>query len=474
MIFTDIPFLFFFLPTVLVVYYLVPKNLKNGVLFFSSLFFYAWGEKWYVLIMFVSALVDYSASLIIDKGGRKTGLILSIFFNLFILSLFKYLPFFAENALHVLSLFNINLYTLSSIPKLSLPLGISFYTFQTMSYTIDVYRNEVKANKNFIQFATYVTMFPQLVAGPIVRYVDVQRQILQKNISLANFSEGIKRFIIGLAKKLIIANGFAYIADTVLNIEASKLSTGYIWLGVLSYAFQIYYDFSGYSDMAIGLGKMFGFDFLENFNFPYVAKSIREFWRRWHISLSTWFRDYLYIPLGGNKGSSLKVYRNLLIVFFVTGLWHGASWNFVVWGLFHGFFIVIERLGFGKKLEQLPLFIQHSYTLLVVLIGWVFFRAENLDQAVNLIQTMFVYYPGDSIINNYLSLLLLNRETVFIVFSGILFSFPLIKLQTRIISLLPNKTIFETIRLGALFLLLFLSLVYMFSSSYNPFIYFRF
>ena len=423
--------------------------------------------------MFFSALIDYFASLIIESGKRKTGLLLSLFFNLFILSLFKYLPFFAENVYLFLSFFNIHLFNLSNVPTLELPLGISFYTFQTMSYTIDVYRKEVKANKNFIQFATYVTMFPQLVAGPIVRYVDVQRQIIQKNISVENFSEGIKRFVIGFAKKLILANGFAYIADTILKVESDKLSTFYVWLAMLSYAFQIYYDFSGYSDMAIGLGKMFGFDFLENFNFPYIAKSIREFWRRWHISLSTWFRDYIYIPLGGNKGS-VKVYRNLLIVFLVTGLWHGASWNFVVWGLFHGVFIVIERLGFGKKLEQLPNYIQHSYTLLTVLIGWVFFRAIDLSHAVNLIQTMFIYHSGDSIINNYFHLLLLNRETVFIVFMGVVFSFPFTRFQNRLIFLFSNNRALEIVRLGSLFMLFFVSLVYMFSSSYNPFIYFRF
>ena len=474
MVFSSITFLFTFLPFVLALYYVVPNNFKNVVLCLSSLFFYAWGETVYVFIMIASAVVDYLAGLIIEKGHKKVGLVLSMVFNLFVLSMFKYLSFFAENIYQVLQIFHLRLFEMSDVPKLSLPLGISFYTFQTMSYTIDVYRGEVKANKNFIQFATYVTMFPQLVAGPIVRYIDVQKQIIQKNISLDNFSEGIRRFIIGFAKKLILANGFAFIADKILACEASKLSTFYVWVAVLSYAFQIYYDFSGYSDMAIGLGKMFGFDFLENFNLPYISKSIREFWRRWHISLSSWFRDYVYIPLGGSKVSVSKMYRNLLIVFFVTGLWHGASWNFIVWGLFHGLFIVIERVGFAKKLDSLPLYIQHVYTLLIVLIGWVFFRATDLTHALDLLSTMFIYDAGDSIINNYLNLFIMNWETVFVFVFGIIFSLPLTNFQNQIFKFFHTETSVRIIQLSSLMVLFLISITYLFSASYNPFIYFRF
>lgn len=470
MIFSSVLFLFSFLPIVLGLYYLAPNKMKNFVLLIVSLIFYTWGEDKIVVVMLLSAMIDFSCGLLIERGNRKLGLALSICTNLSFLLFFKYFNFAFDNYNAVVSAVGLGGAALYNLPQIALPIGISFYTFQTLSYTIDVYRGTVKANHNFINFATYVTMFPQLVAGPIVRYADINEQLENKHISVDDFSIGIERFIIGLAKKVLIANTFATIADSVFALNVAEVSTPFVWLGIIAYSFQIYFDFSGYSDMAIGLGRMFGFRFLENFNYPYISRSIKDFWRRWHISLSSWFRDYLYISLGGSRVGKQRLYLNLFIVFFVTGLWHGASWSFVVWGLFHGVFIVIERVGFGERLDKLWRPFQHLYTLLVVLVGWVFFRAETLPDALDYIQQMFVPSSGLAATNSYLSFLYLNTYTFLFLIIAILCSTPVHqffdkKLQSS------QGAIFRIVALFALFIL---SVIHLGAGSYNPFIYFRF
>lgn len=470
MIFSSLLFLFSFLPIVLGVYYLAPNKLKNLILLIASLIFYTWGENKIVIVMLLSAIVDFSCGLLIERGNRKTGLAISVFTNLSFLLFFKYFNFAFDNFNAVLGFLGLHGAIYQNIPEIALPIGISFYTFQTLSYTIDVYRGTVKANHNFINFATYVTMFPQLVAGPIVRYADINKQLESKHISVDDFSIGIERFIVGLAKKVLIANTFATIADSIFALDIATVSTPFVWLGIIAYAFQIYFDFSGYSDMAIGLGRMFGFRFLENFNYPYISKSIKEFWRRWHISLSSWFRDYLYISLGGSRVGKKRLYLNLFIVFFVTGLWHGASWSFVVWGLFHGVFIVVERVGFDRVLERLWKPFQHIYTLLVVLVGWVFFRAETLPSAIDYLQQMFIPSWGAAATNSYLSLLYINSYTLLFLGLAVVFSTPVYQLFDE-----RTKSVKGAIlRVGVLLLLFILSVIYLGAGSYNPFIYFRF
>ncbi|BDS14844.1 MBOAT family O-acyltransferase [Aureispira anguillae] len=470
MIFSSAIFLFSFLPIALGLYYLAPHKLKNLVLLIVSLIFYTWGEDKIVVVMLLSAMVDFSCGLLIERGNRKTGLAISIATNLSFLLFFKYFNFAFDNFNYVIETLGFTNATIQNLPQIALPIGISFYTFQTLSYTIDVYRGTVKANKNFINFATYVTMFPQLVAGPIVRYADINEQLEAKQLSIDDFSIGVERFIVGLAKKVLLANTFAAIADSIFALNTADVSTPFAWLGIIAYAFQIYFDFSGYSDMAIGLGRMFGFRFLENFNYPYISTSIKEFWRRWHISLSSWFRDYLYISLGGSRVGKIKLYRNLFIVFFVTGLWHGASWSFVIWGLFHGLFIVIERIGFDQVLSKLWKPLQHLYTLVVVLVGWVFFRAETLPDAMRYLQQMFVPSLGEAATNSYLSFLYLNSYTFIVSLLAIVFSFPVYHYFDK----KTQEPAGAMIRIVMLFALFVLSIIHLGADSYNPFIYFRF
>lgn len=470
MVFSSTIFLFFFLPLVLILYYLTPKKRKNFILLLVSLLFYTWGEEEIVLVVLASTFIDFSCGLLIEKGKKNLGLAISLVTNLSFLFFFKYFNFAFDNFAYITSKLGLGSSTVSDLPNIALPIGISFYTFQTLSYTIDVYRGNVKANRNFVDFAAYVTMFPQLVAGPIVRYADINKQLRNKSISFDNFSFGIQRFIIGLAKKVLIANTFAEIADSVFSQNINSLSTEYAWVGILAYSFQIYFDFSGYSDMAIGLGRMFGFTFLENFNYPYISKSIKEFWRRWHISLSSWFRDYIYISLGGNRLSNLRTYLNLFIVFFVTGLWHGSSWNFVIWGLFHGIFIVIERLGFDKVLKKLWIPFQHLYTLLVVVIGWVFFRADDIYQAKAIFKKMFIYSSGDEYLVSYLNYFHLNLHTLFFLFTAIIFSMPVFDSFYKKIVDFKLFWVYSIILIA----LMVGSIFYIGAESYNPFIYFRF
>jgi len=470
MVFSSPTFLLMFLPLVLFLYFIVPPKYRNLIISIASLYFYAFGEKILVILILLSTVINYYAAQLIEKDQRKKGLLIAISFNFLTLGFFKYFNFTFDNFNILLSFFNIESTFIKNLPEIALPIGISFYTFQTMSYVIDVYRKDVKASKNFINFLAYVTMFPQLVAGPIVRYIDIERQLRERAINLDTFTLGLERFIIGLSKKMLIANTFAVIADKIFEHNAQDLSTGLAWIGIISYSFQIYFDFSGYSDMAIGLGKMFGFDFLENFNYPYISKSIKDFWRRWHISLSTWFRDYLYIPLGGNRGGSINMYKNLFIVFLITGLWHGASWNFVVWGLFHGTFLIIERLGFEKILLKIWQPFQHLYTLLIVTIGWVFFRSEDLQYAIQYLKTMFSLNSGNAEICNIIYYFNINNEFYFTLLIAVIFSTPFF---LNIDNLLKRK-IGIYIRPLFYFSLLFLCVIYVAASAYNPFIYFKF
>jgi len=424
--------------------------------------------------MLFSAIVDFGCGRIIESGRKKLGLSISILTNLSLLGVFKYFNFAFENFHSLLDWLNISAVNLHSVPTIALPIGISFYTFQTMSYSIDVYRGEVKASRNFVEFATYVTMFPQLVAGPIVRYSTIREQLRSKNISLDNFSIGVKRFIVGLAKKMIIANSCASVADMVFEFGASDLSFYWAWVGIVAYALQIYFDFSGYSDMAIGLGKMLGFSFLENFNYPYISKSIQEFWRRWHISLSTWFRDYLYISLGGNRYGNARTYLNLVIVFAVTGLWHGASWNFVVWGLFHGSFLILERKGLLKFLERLPSFFGHLYVLSVVLVGWVFFRADDFPSAITFLGKMVSFDAGNNSVNSYLLFFNQNGLFVLALVLGFIFSTPIYNRIIQFCDSIIGISYAKTIEQILLVLLFVVTLTFVAVDSYNPFIYFRF
>ncbi len=473
MLFSSPIFLFLFLPITLLLYYIIPEKFKNIFLLIMSVLFYGWGEYELVLLILLSSIVDFSCGLIIKYGKRRLGLALSVIFNLSILIYFKYADFAYTNFITLMSHFNVSIENASRFSSVVLPLGISFYTFQTMSYTIDVYRGQVKASTNFINFATYVTLFPQLVAGPIVRYKEIESELKNRKLSVSKFSDGIQRFIIGLAKKMIIANNCGVLADGIFNMPNSDMSAGLAWLGIIAYSFQIYFDFSGYSDMAIGIGRMLGFSFPENFNFPYISKSIREFWRRWHITLSTWFRDYLYISLGGNKKGELQTYFNLFIVFVITGLWHGANWTFIIWGLIHGLFIIIERLGFDKVLLKLPKFVSHFYLLFIVSISWVFFRSDTFSEAMLYLKNMFSF----SIPTNFEFLrFYCSKETLIVLLLAIIFSTPIhqyIKPFAR--NLFKNKhSLYTTSKYIGILVLFIICCIYISIDSYNPFIYFRF
>lgn len=470
MLFSDPVFLFLFLPLVLFSYWVVPKKLKNLILFVFSIAFYTWGEQELVILILLSTIIDYSCGLIISSGKKKLGLFISIFFNLSILIYFKYSGFIFSNLTDLLQSLNISSNNALKITDIALPLGISFYTFQTMSYTIDVYRGNVKATKNFITFGTYVTLFPQLIAGPIVRYSEIEKELKSRTQNLSQFSTGIKRFIIGLAKKVIIANNCAVLADAIFAMPTNEMSATIAWIGAFIYGLQIYFDFSGYSDMAIGLGKMFGFNIPENFNYPYIATSVRDFWRRWHMTLSRWFKDYLYISLGGNRKGDFITYVNLFVVFLVTGLWHGANWTFIVWGLFHGVFIILERRGLQSVLQKLPKFISHIYLLLVVNIAWVFFKSSNIEHALGYIEAMFSFtkLTNFEFLNFYYS-----TELMVVTVIAIILSIPLFK------NTLTNKTWYKTETFNyaksvGLVLLFILCCIYVSVEAYNPFIYFRF
>lgn len=477
MVFSSPIFLFFFLPLTLLLAYVSDRyKWRNIPLLIMSLLFYAFGEGEMVLIMFGSITMNYFIGKWVGNSQGKTAITVGVILNLLLLIIYKYASFIIDNVNVLLLTAGID--PLSQV-HIRLPIGISFYTFHCMSYLIDVYRKKNEAQKSFIDLALYVSLFPQLVAGPIIRYKDVALQFQHRLLNSGQFYHGLERFIIGLGKKVIIANSLGYAADIAFELNPSDLSTPLAWFSIICYSLQLYFDFSAYSDMAIGLGKMLGFHFLENFRFPYTAKSIREFWQRWHISLSNWFRDYLYIPLGGNRVSPVRIYINLFIVFFLTGLWHGASWNFVVWGMIHGCFMVIERLGFSKILERLPGLVQRLYMAFVVIIAWVFFRADDFTQSINFIKSMFAV--GNTA--RFGMEMVLNREVVFAFIIGVLMALNLFNISLRK-AFRPLLRNFETARISkGIFLngkIIFLLLVFAYSAltvaagSYNPFIYFRF
>ena len=481
MLFSSAIFLFLYLPLFLLIYYLLPKRWHNALLFAASLVFYAWGEGPVVLVLLTSALINYIAGQLIERGRRQTGLWLSLVGSLSLLFYYKYANFLVESVRGLAQAVSLPAADSLAIAQIALPIGISFYTFQGISYTLDIYWGRIRANRSFLDYGTYVAMFPHQIAGPIVRYADIAPELADRTTTLEKFGIGAERFIIGLAKKILLANTFAELADTVFNAPPDSYPTATAWLGIVAYTLQIYFDFSGYSDMAIGLGKMVGFDFKENFNYPYVARSIQDFWRRWHISLSSWFRDYVYIPLGGNRGGKFSTYRNLLIVFFVTGLWHGASWSFIVWGLYHGVFLLIERAGLGKWLERVWSPIAHLYTLLVVMVGWVFFRTETLTAGIAYLQKMIGLAPQTDAIAAYPPVILLNIEVVAALLLGILFSTPVYHRFQRVWQRLQTQAMFSSGRVMldslyavGLFGLFIMAVMYLAADTYNPFIYFRF
>jgi len=483
MVFSSPVFLLVFLPATLFFTLILPRKYQNIVLLIASLLFYAWGGVSFTFIMIGSIAVNYTVGRQIakrhDKNGAKTVLVLGLVFNLLLLGIFKYANFIVENINSLAEWINLEPINMN---RIYLPIGISFFTFQAISYIIDVYKKKTPVQKNLVNLALYISLFPQLIAGPIVRYHDIAEQLRNRIPGLKMFASGVERFIIGLAKKVLIANTFALVADKIFTLELVEMSTSIAWLGAIAYTFQIYFDFAGYSDMAIGLGRMFGFNILENFNFPYISKSIREFWRRWHISLSNWFRDYLYIPLGGNRVSRNRIFLNLLIVFFLTGFWHGAAWNFVIWGLFHGFFLVLERVGLERILAKLWSPFQHLYVLLIVIIGWVVFRADNIGYGWNYIKIMFGFNAQPS---EWVPMLeYLNNETYIAILIAILGSTTLFiniqkqyhKYQIRLSQDVNQvfNSIFSLLSVVGLLLLLILSLSYLASNTYNPFIYYRF
>ncbi|RYM34749.1 MBOAT family protein [Brumimicrobium glaciale] len=473
MLFNSIVFLFAFLPLLLILYYLTPKKYRNYTILLASLLFYAWGGVSYTLILIGSILVNYLFVKQIEKNNslKKTWLIIGLIVNILIIVLFKYLDFLIDNINIVGTAINSD-YSAIPFQNIVLPLGISFFTFQQMSLIWDVYRNENTEKTTLSNIALYISLFPQLIAGPIVRYNDIVGQIKHRVSSFPLFRSGIQRFVLGLFKKVIIANTCGELADNIFNSSFDSLDTPTAWLGIIAYSLQIYFDFSGYSDMAIGLGRMFGFKILENFNFPYISKSIQEFWRRWHISLSTWFRDYVYIPLGGNRGGPYKTYFNLITVFFLTGIWHGATWSFVIWGLFHGFFLIMERLGFKTILDKLPKGIQWFYTILVVMIGWVLFRVEVFSDALDYIATLFSFQLSENM--NFLTYL--NNERILILLLAILSSsLFFLKIKEFLIKRkLFQKFAFQSFMDFGVVALLLICIIYINSGSYSPFIYFRF
>lgn len=462
MVFSSILFLFRFMPAAFAIYYLVPRRFKNFTLLVLSLIFYSWGEAKYFPVMIASIVVDYTASGLIESHRNnklicRLGLIYSVVFNLGMLGFFKYTNFFVGN---LNALFGLSLPTISFV----LPLGISFYTFQTMSYTIDVYLGKVKAERNIIDFGAFVVLFPQLIAGPIVRYTDINRELKERQINLPQIQDGIKLFILGLGSKVLIANNVGALWTEIEAIGAGEgflsISTPLAWMAVFAYSLQIYFDFSGYSLMAIGLGKMLGFEFPKNFDFPYISRSFTEFWRRWHMTLGSWFREYLYIPLGGNRVSKSRLYFNLFVVWAATGFWHGASWNFIFWGLFFFVFLVIERMGFKQVLERHSAF-SHVYVIFFLLLSWALFAVTDLGMLGDLFTRMFVPVGGVDWIY-YLR----NYIVVFIL--GTVLSTPALKgLYLR----LEKNNVFCLIFFGAIFLA---STAYLVDATYNPFLYFRF
>ena len=485
MVFSSFVFLLAFLLLVLLIYYVCPGKVRNLVLLIASLLFYAWGEPVYVLIMLFSTVFDYTNGRLIEyfqnknrPGKAKVVLVIDLVGNLGILGFFKYADFVIGN---------INSITGAGLTSLhiALPIGISFYTFQTMSYTIDVYRKVVPAQHNIVAFATYVTLFPQLIAGPIVQYKTVASELSDRKVTLTDFSEGAFRFTIGLAKKVLLANQIGSLWDTISQLHQMSAATA--WLGAIAYSFQIYFDFSGYSDMAIGLGKMFGFHFLENFNFPYMSKTITEFWRRWHISLSSWFREYVYIPLGGNRKGMGRQLFNIMVVWMLTGLWHGANWNFVLWGIYYGILLMIEKLFLLKWLKKAPAWIGHIYSMFLVVIGWTIFAQTDMSQLGRYLKTMFGIGAHGGADADFFYFLSTNAVLlILLVVCSIDHRFWLRKICKKSVDSennIEDDNIYQWCELSRgltyakpiiMVVLLVVSFAFLVGDSYNPFLYFRF
>jgi alginate O-acetyltransferase complex protein AlgI len=483
MVFSSPLFLFLFLPIVLVGYFLLPGlRARNGWLLAVSLLFYAWGEVGFILLLLISTLVNFELGKWVERheetAKRKRAVAVAVIVNIGFLAFFKYAGLAVASVNAPLQFLGLGTFP---VPQIALPIGISFFTFHALSYIIDIYRRKRSAARDPRDTALYIFFFPQLVAGPILRWNAISPQLESRVHRSEVFAEGVRRFVGGLAKKMIIANAVALPADQIFALPADELSFGTAWFGILCYTIQIYFDFSGYSDMAVGLGKMFGFQFLENFNFPYIAQSIRDFWRRWHISLSTWFRDYVYIPLGGNRVSENRNRLNLIAVFFLCGLWHGASWTFVAWGFYHGFFLVLERTRWGALLDKLPRFVRHGYTVLAVMMGWVLFRAETFPEAANYFSALFkLAHPAHAQpLARYI-----GNEPVIALILGVAFSLPLwaaiknmgAKLGARIPA--GGRGIYfgigQAVEIFLVLALLLISAAWLAGGTYNPFIYFRF
>jgi Predicted membrane protein involved in D-alanine export len=471
MVFSGIPFLFFFLPLCLILYYAVPFSLKNGILLIFSLIFYAWGEPLYILLMLFSTLLDYTNGRLMERFGttkcRKTlFLCCSICINLLILAFFKYADF-------VVSLVNSILGTQIALPGIHLPVGISFYTFQTMSYIIDLYRGEVKAEHSYAAYLTYVSMFPQLVAGPIVRFADIQEQLHSRKITFDGMQAGLMRFMLGLFKKVLIANQAGALWEEICMLGATNTSVATAWLGALCFTLQLYFDFSAYSDMAIGMGHMLGFTYHENFRYPLAAVSVTDFWRRWHISLSTWFRDYVYIPLGGNRCKIPRHLFNIAVVWFLTGLWHGASWNFILWGIYYGILLILEKYIWGNALAKLPKLLQHTYAFLIVVFGFVIFAITDGNALSSYICLLFSF-TSNSLADTRFLWYLGNYGLVLLI--ACILACPVYPWLCQKISAFsrPKRCILSTVSGIGMILLFVLSTAYMVSDTYNPFLYFRF
>ena len=463
MLFISISFLYYFLPIVIILYFIVPKKFKNFILFLSSIFFYFCGEPIYTFLMIGEIFIAYVGARYLEKYRKKSILVSLLAIHIGALGLFKYSDF---------TINNINQIFGSKIPllKLALPIGISFYTFQIISYVVDVYRGKVKAQKSFLKLATYVSLFPQLIAGPIVRYETIEKELDSRTSNFENFAYGVRRFVIGLGKKVLIANMLGELCDVFSTTNEKSII--FYWIFAISYSLQIYFDFSAYSDMAIGLGRMFGFHFLENFNYPYISKSITEFWRRWHMSLSSWFRDYVYIPLGGNRKGTIILVRNIFIVWALTGIWHGANWTFVIWGLMFGIMLIIEKLFLTKHLEKMPSILQRIYVLFTVMISFIIFNANSIGEAWNNIIGLFGA-NGESLINASTVYYLKSYLVVLVI--AIIGSTPLLK---NIIEKLKTKTnankIINLLEPIAMASILIIVTAYLVDNSYNPFLYFRF
>lgn len=472
MVFSSLIFLMIFLPLLLIIYYITPSKksftLKNIVLLIFSLLFYSWGEPIYVSIMLFSSIVDFTIGNLIEKFPKKKRiwLILSIIVNLGMLFTFKYTDFFITN---INNLFNVDIPLL----KLALPIGISFFTFQTMSYSIDVFLGNTKAEKNFLNFFLYVSMFPQLIAGPIVRYTDVAKELKERTITLDKVASGFKLFLYGLFKKVLIANNLGLLFDSIKVMDSTNLTFVLSWVGIIAYTLQIYFDFSGYSNMASGLGRMLGFTYPENFNYPYISKSIKEFWSRWHITLSSFFKDYIYIPLGGSRCKLSRNIFNLLLVWMLTGFWHGAEWNYILWGLYFGIILMLERYILNKVLDKLPNVLKHIYALILILVGWLIFTSNDIMYLNDYLKSLLcINVP---FINNYTIELILSNLSIIII--GSILSTPIYKVLSNKINNINNKVLKVIINILitlSIIILFIITLAYLVSNSYNPFLYFRF